>query len=165
MKLIERKEKLFNPFFMPECSATCERVLNFLAHIQNNFGNLFLEKKNLNGEEFFLTMPTISAFEQQIYLFEAILDHSHGKITDDQIRQFLNNFVEAHTVIWQNGIPSAKKGFYGSWTTKLEMFQLVLIENGAKTDNCPIVNELQFVIIDQLWKRKDERNSIDAKKL
>ena len=164
--LLERKSQLRNPFETDFCKNSCERVINFLATIQDKFANKeSLELQKIDGEEFFICMPTIEAFASAIYLFEAIPEHAIGNLDDTKLKEFLVKFVEAHTVIWTNGIPSAKIGFYGNWTRKTEMFEITLLEASKPTNNKAIVNDLQMILIDRLWQKKDCKNSIKARKI
>lgn len=102
-------------------AATRTRVISALGWVYGKYSDRSREERlrpNVITEEFYISMPTQAAYAAEIALCEAILSHSSGAISDENIKTVIKEFIDAHLLVHQNGSYEAKTGQFLDWTGK-----------------------------------------------
>jgi hypothetical protein len=143
--LIPRKYIAAQPLNLDEVfgertAATRDRVITYISKIYREFANVPFEKRSGSTEEFFLTMPTVAAWDTELQLCDAILKHSLAQITDEDIKVVLKNYLDTHTFIYKDGIRELKSGNWHYWTgDSVELFY---------TKSSGPVNPIQYKLLE-----------------
>ena len=132
--------EVFNSF---DTRKSVDRVIKYLSYFYFNCSNKpQIDKLRENSviEEFCLLMHTVEALQSETALCRAILDHSSGKMSDDQIKAVLSEYLETHTFIYLPEERICKKGDSRFWDRKS---QLYLLTDGKDSHVCnPVQREL-----------------------
>lgn len=129
-----------------------------LFDIENELGQeviealyIAIEDAQAQGSEILPAMPTVSAYQAELALLEAI---AKGRIAEPDLRDLVRSYIETHT------FPPI-----GKWTEEdIPLFYISIME-GSKTVKGYTANYIQVCIIRELWLRTSPEASFDLTRL
>jgi len=129
-----------------------------LFDIENELGQKVIEAlynaiktAQTKGLEIFPAMPTVTAYQAELALLDAI---SEGSITEPELQAIVRGYIETHT-------GSAT----GAWTDKNVSLFYMTIKEGSQSVEGYTANYIQVCIIRELWLRSSPEASFDLTRL
>jgi len=137
------------------------RVINHLHNVYVNFSDGSFERisrPDIVTEQFFLTMPTVDAAIAEIELCNAIASHALGNIKDENIKIYLQKYLDSHCFVYQEINGRVRQSFkVGTGKRTGRDVQLYALDNG-KCDSGGVFNAIQAY----LFKRLEIRSGNNA---
>lgn len=110
-----------------------------------------IEAVQAQGLEILPSMPTVTAYQAELALLEAI---GEGRIGKDRLRALVEVYIETHT-----GEAT------GAWTDRSVPLFYITIKECSKTVEGYTANYIQVCIIRELWLRTSPEASFDLTRL
>jgi hypothetical protein len=149
-------------FAEPRYAATVSRVIKFLHRVYLTHSDASFERISRPGvvtEQFFVAMPTVDAYKAEVDLLNAIRDHALGTITDENIKIYLQKYLESHCFVYRETDRGWLQEFKTGYSRRTSWREVPLFEVSYADGRGLIANAIAC----EIYTRLEEKSGTNVK--
>lgn len=134
-----------------ESAASVARVVAYIEKLHADYSDGSFERvsrPNMITEQFAILMPTEAAYQAEVELCNAIANHAARVFTDEDVKVYLDKYVNTHIFVYEKEVRTVKSGDPMRWQKDIDIYALY-----ADGRCIAVCNAIQMWLVYLIYKR------------